>query len=134
MRYNKKGQAFLALVLLIGGIVVTAGIALAFIAISSVNTSYGFQNSESAEALATAGAEDALLQLDRNPSLSNTTGYTITLPAGTATVTITQNSPSSGQIYILSSAAVSNQTRKIGVVVSETATGQTSVVSWGDVP
>lgn len=125
-----RGQAFLALVFLIGGIVVLIGITIAFFTNSFVDTGYGYKAQVLAEAAAASGAEDGLLQLDRNPNFSSS-GYSLAVGSSTATVTITQNSPSSGFITVLSTATVSSRTRKINVVLSLNATtGQTSIVSW----
>lgn len=136
----KKGQAFLALVFFIGGIVSVASLLIAFLAASSIDTGYGAAASANAEAAATAGAEDGLLQLNRDASFptgsSMSDPYTVTPSgsAGTATVTITQNSPSSGLITILSSVTVLGHTKKIDVVVSENSSnGQINVISWTEV-
>lgn len=130
----RDGQTFLALTFFIGGILAVAGILIAFLTLSYVNTGYGVAAAATAEAAATAGAEDGLLQLDRNAAFSNTSGYSVVASSTTATVTVTQNSPSSGLVTILSAATVSGHTKKINVVVAESAaTGQVSVVSWADV-
>jgi uncharacterized protein (UPF0333 family) len=130
----KKGQVFLTLTFFIGGILAIAGILIAFFALSSVDTGYGVAAAYKAEAAATAGAEDGLLQLDRNAAYSNTSGYSVSSASSTtATVQVIQNTPASGLVTIFSSATVSGHTKKINVVVSENAaTGQTSVVSWAD--
>jgi hypothetical protein len=132
--YN-KGQAFLAMTFFIGGILVVAGILIAFITISYVDTGYGVAASARAEEAATAGAEDGLLQLDRNAAFSNTTGYSVSSASSTmATVTVTQNSPSTGLVTILSAATVSGHAKKVSIVVSLNAsTGQVSVVSWTNI-
>lgn len=131
----QKGQAFLALTFFIGGIVMIAGILIAFFALSSVDAGYGVAASFKAEAAATAGAEDGLLQLDRNAAFSSG-GYTVSAASSTtATVTVTPGTPSAGLVTILSVATVSNRTKKVSVVVSENATtGLVSIVSWADVP
>lgn len=135
--FSKKGQAFLALTFFIGGILVVAGILIAFITISYVDTGYGIAASAKAEEAATAGAEDALLQLDRNAAFSTAVSgpYTVSSASSTtATVTVTQGSPSAGLVTILSVATVSAHAKKISVVVSENAsTGQVGVVSWTDI-
>ena len=132
-----KGQSFLALVFFIGGILSISAILIASLALSNVDTGYGIAASFRAEAVATAGAEDGLLQIDRQGSYFSAAapGYTVALGSSTAaTVTVTQNSPASGFATILSAATVSGHTRKISVVVSENpSTGQTNVVSWADV-
>ncbi len=131
-----KGQTFLALVFFIGGLVAVAGLLIAFFAASSLDTGYGVAAAFSAESAATAGAEDGLLQLDRNSVFSNPSpGYTVSgTSSATATVTITQSSPSAGLATILSTATVSGHTKKINVVVSENATtGQINIVSWTEI-
>ena len=125
----------MALVIFIGGIVAVGGLLIAFFAASSVDTGYGVAAEFNAEAAATAGVEDGLLQLDRNAQFSNTSGYSVSAGSSTtATVTVTQNTPSTGLATILSVATVSGHTKKIDVVVSENAsTEQVSVVSWTEV-
>jgi len=130
-----KGQAFLALMLFIGGLILATGIALAYITISSVNAGYGFQASQNAEAVAIAGVEDALLQIDRNNTFSYASpGYALSLPAGTATVIVQQSMPSANFVTITSSGVVSGRHRTIQVVLSENSvTGQTTLTKWQDV-
>ena len=134
MNRMNRGQTFLALVFLIGGIVLLIGFTLAFLANSFIDTGYGYQASVQAEAVAISGVEDALLQLDRVSSSSLPGSYTIPVGSNTATVTVTQNVPSAGLITLLSAATVSSHTRKVNVVAAiNAATNQVSVVSWQDV-
>ncbi|MGD1003598.1 MAG: hypothetical protein ABR884_03445 [Minisyncoccia bacterium] len=132
---SNEGQSFLALVIFIGGIVAVAGLLIAFFAVSLVDTGYGVAAAYSAESTATAGAEDGLLQLDRNAQFSNPSGYSVAAGTSTtATVAVTQNSPSSGFATILSAATVSSHTKKIQIVVSVNGTtGAVNIVSWTDV-
>lgn len=131
---SRRGQSLLALVMLIGGIILAAGTALALVTASFVGSGYGYQASEQAEGVATAGAEDALLQLARNNQFSNTGGYSFAVGSSTATVTVTQNSPSSGFVTVVSATTISLHIRKIQVILSENpTTGQTTVVSWNEV-
>lgn len=139
MSYNEKvnssskGQSFLALVFLIGGIVAVVGVTIAFFASSFVDSGFGYQASATAEAAATSGAEDALLQLDRNATFSSS-GYSLAVGSTTATVSVTQSDPSSNFVTVSSTATVSNHTKKIAVVLSENAaTSQFTVVSWEEV-
>jgi uncharacterized protein (UPF0333 family) len=132
LRHN-KGQAFLALVFLIGAIVIIVGVLIAFFANSSVDTGYGLSAAASAEAAATSGAQDAMLQLNRNATFASS-GYTLPVGSSSATVTVTQGSPSTGYVTILSVASVSNHVKKIQVVLYENAsTTQMTTVSWADV-
>jgi hypothetical protein len=128
-----KGQAFLSLIFLIGAIVALAGITLAFFANSFVDTGYGYQASTQAEAIATSGAEDGLLQLNRYGSTAPAS-YTLPVGSSTATVTITQGSPSAGYATILSIATITSHTKKIDVVATVNAsTSKVSVVSWTEI-
>ena len=129
---SQKGQVFLAFVFFIGGIIAVVGLLIAFFAMSSSDTSYGISASFTAESVATAGAEDALLKLDRNGAFSST-GYTVSSGSSTAAVVVT-NPSSANQATILSTAVVSSHTKKIQVIVSEDAfTGQVSIISWTEI-
>ncbi len=139
-----RGQAFLSLVLLMGGAMLLIGVTLTFIAVSFIDMGYGYQAVVQAESIANSGAEDALLQLDRNIAFGNTGGYTYVLPVGssTANVTVTQNNtgfasnPGVGlTATILSSASVANRTRNVTVIVALNATtSQVTVMSWQVTP
>ncbi len=127
---NRKGQATFSFIFLVGGIVVAIGATLAFLALTLINSSFGFRAGERAAAVASAGAEDALIQLIRNKAFA-TGGYAVPVDAATATVIVTQNSPLSSQATIESSAIVSSYQRKIRVVARVNAvTGEVSVLSW----
>lgn len=135
---NHNGQVFLALIFFIGGIVAIVGLLIAFFAASSADTGYGVSSAASAESAATAGVEDALLQLNRNGKFPqySTIGnpYTVSSSSTTARVTVTQNAPVAGQVTILSVSTVSAHTKKIQVIVSEDATtGQVNIVSWAEI-
>lgn len=141
-RYNngmgyrfRRGQSFLALVIFIGSVISLVGILIAFLANSFIDTGYGLADSVSAETTAISGAQDALLQLDRNSTFSYASpGYAVTAGSSTAMVTVEQGVPSAGYVTIISRATVVEHTRTVDVVVSENAsTMRTSVVSWQDV-
>ena len=128
--HSLRGQAALSLVFLIGGIAILVSITLVFLVTSFIGVSFGFQASERASAVATAGAEDGLIQLARNKGFSDTTGYSVPLGSDSATVTVTQNSPSAGQATVLSTATVSGNRRRIRLVASVDAlTGEVRVLS-----
>jgi len=123
----------LSTVLIIGGIMIVIGTGVAVLAATLVDSGYGMQASEKAESIATAGANDAFLRLVRTSSFSSG-GYTVTMPEGSATVSVTQNSPSTGEVTVLSSATVSSRSRKISAVFAvSTSTGQVSLVLWQNV-
>lgn len=127
----RQGQGLLTVTLLIGLIVSAIGVTLAFLAGSLANQGYAYKASAQAEAAATSGASDALLQLNRNASFLSTGGYSFAVGSSTATVTVTANSPPNGLVTILSVSTVSGFTKKVQVVVSVNATtSAVSVVSW----
>ena len=131
-----RGQAALSLIFLIGGIALLVAITLSLVAINFLNSTFAFQSANRAMAFATSGAEDALVQLNRNSSFASPGGYTV--PAGCevgtancATVLVTQNSPGANQATIMSTATSFASQRKIQVVVSiDPNTGQLNMVSW----
>ncbi len=129
----RRGQAFLALVFLLGGIVVLIGATLAFFANSFIDIGYGYQASNQAEMLANSGAQDGLLHIDRG-DLTYPASYNLAVGSSTASVTISKDSPSSGYYTVLSTATVSSRTRKVNVVVAySTTTNQTTITSWQDI-
>lgn len=136
-RYSARsttGQAALATVFIIGSMVVLMSATIAFFAASFVNSAYGFQAAERAQAVAYAGAFDALMQLDRNKDFSTSLPpyyYTMSIGSDSATVVVTQNIPNSNEVTITSSATVSFRQRKVVVVASRNSTtSQIFVVSW----
>lgn len=125
----------MALTFFIGGLLAVAGILIAFLALSSVDSGYGAAAGFRAEASATAGAEDGILQFERNGgNFSSSTYSIVTGTSTTALVSISQNTPSVGFDTILSATTISGHTKKIQVVISQNvSTGQVNVVSWADV-
>jgi len=115
---KNNGQAALATMLVIGGLISLIALTLVVIISSYISSSYGFQYSQRALAVANAGADDALIQLTRNKSFENQTGYTVNVSKDTATVQVIQNSPQSGQATIISIANVLNYKSRVRVIVS----------------
>ena len=129
-RKKFSGQAFLSTVLIIGGIMIIIGATVAVLAATFVDSGYGLQASNKAESVATAGANDAYLRLVRN-SLFSSGGYTVTVPEGVATVSVS-SSPNAASV--LSAATVSGRTRKISALFAiSSSTGQVMLVLWQDV-
>lgn len=130
---NAAGQAFLSTILIIAGIMIVIAAAVAVLAATFIDSGYGVQASDKAESIATAGVNDAYLRLVRNSVLA-TTSYQVTMPEGIATVSVTQNSPTTSQVTVLSIATIGGRTRKINAVFGvTTSTGQITSVSWQDV-
>ncbi len=129
-RSSRRGQVALAMTFVIGGLIVFAGLLMAFLVLSFLNSVTGFQMANRASALASAGIYDALLRFDRDKDLTSTS-YSIPLDAYAIDVTITQNSPVANQATILSSASVMGYLRRIQAIVSiVSSTGQIDLLSW----
>jgi uncharacterized protein (UPF0333 family) len=128
--FLRKGQTALSFVFVLGVTLVLIGITLAILTISFLNSTTGFQASQRALAASASGVDDALLQLVRNRSFSDTTGYTVVVGSDSAVVTVTQNSPVVGQATIISTARASIYERKIRVIASvQPITGEVKIIS-----
>lgn len=139
-RTSTAGQATLALVFLVGGIAITVGVSLAFLVISFTNSAFSYQAANRALAIASAGANDALLQLARNGNFRTASfpggGYCVDsgdagtfCDAGSALVQVA-NGAAAGTVVVTSRASVSNTIRKIEVVAAMGSSTQVSVLSW----
>ncbi|MCR4328140.1 MAG: hypothetical protein NUV53_01345 [Patescibacteria group bacterium] len=125
----QKGQAALAFVFLVGSIVILVGVTIGFLASSFVNSSFGFSASQRALATANAGANDAYIRVLRNKDFSDVVGYSLPLGENSATVTVTQDSPSVGVVTVLSIATVSFHTRKVQMTLSvSSSTGSVELI------
>ena len=131
---HARGQSFLATVLVIGAIIATVGVTLLFLANAFLGIGYGYRASVSSSAVAVSGAEDALLKLDRDPGMSNTS-YNISVGGQTAAVTITAGSPSSGEDTVVSTATVLGSRSAVTVVVGvNLETDKVWIISWQATP
>jgi hypothetical protein len=130
---NRKGQMFVGMVLLIGAIIAVVGFLVLFLSGSLVNTSYGVKAEAVAQAAATAGAEDAMLQLDRNSFSSFPVTYTLPVGSTTATVNVNTNTPSAGFITVTSTATFSNHVKVLRAVFSVDSNTQVNLVSWQNI-
>lgn len=127
--HGRGGQTLLTLVSLIGGIILVTGTIFVVLSLSLSATAYGARASASAEAVAEGGIEDAMLQLVRNSQFSST-GYTVPLGSSTATVVVTQASPSAGYITVTSLGSVGFNDRQLTAVFSLNAsTTQVNLIS-----
>ncbi len=128
---TRKGQSALSMIILISAIVVFSGISMALLALSILNSTYGFRAGTQATEVAAAGIRDALLQLDRNKDFA-TSSYSLSVDSYTATINVGQQTSTVHQrVHVTSTATVSNYTRRIHAVVSiSSSTGQFSPLSW----
>lgn len=129
--FRRQGQTALSLTFLIGTIILFAGVAIALVVMSFLNATYGYQAATRAYAAASGGVQDGLLQLIRNKTFSSPGGYSVPLNSYSASVTVNQNTPITGQVTIVSAATVSNYTRRIQAIASvSTSTGQVDLLLW----
>lgn len=131
---HRRGQAFLSVVLLIGAIVLVVGTTIAFITVTFIDSSYGTQASQQAEAAAGGGVNDAYLNLVRYGMAWCPTAYAIPVGSVSVSVTCSPNTPNADLATVLSTATVQYRTRKIRVAFSiDPVTGQVAQVSWNEV-
>ena len=120
---NKSGQAALATIILIGGLISLIALLLIIIISANISSVYALQANQKALAVANAGAEDALIQLIRNKNFSG--NYSFYVGEDLASVTVT-NSGSSATID--SVATVLNYKRRVKVLVSLDENGEVRII------
>jgi len=133
----KRGQAALVLVLVVGSIVLIAGLTLLFLVISLTNSIFGLRAANRALGVANAGVEDMMLRVVRDTGF-NACASTCTILIGNdnAKVIVVNNYLSGGidsTIVIESEGAVLTAKRKVRTVLSVDSTGRVTVVSRGQV-
>ena len=124
----KKGQAALGMIFLIGGVVVLVATTLAFLSFTFLNSTYGFQSSQVALSAASGGIEDAIIKLNRNKDFA-TSSYNLTIGSTTATISVSQNSPVSGQTTINSQATSGFYQKKLRAIVQVASSGEVFILS-----
>lgn len=124
-RTNESGQTLIALLIFML-VALTVTLAAIAIAITNIKSNSSFTNGEFALQNAQSGAENALILLERNPSYS---GSTMTLPNGTATITVS----GSGTLSIVSVGAIGNFRRTVTVTATDTS-DVINVTNWSETP
>ena len=129
----RNGQAALSTIFLIGGVILLFAVTLAVIAISFANSSIGFQASNRAQAIAMAGIRVTESQLLTDKGYSDVgscvPAASLPCPAGSAKVTVTQNSPTTGKVTVLSDATVNRRRRLIQAIYVVSTTTEVIPVS-----
>ncbi len=108
-RKTKSGQALVLLLVFVATVTIVTAAAVTITIINSQTTSK-FASGEETLQVAEAGAEYAIVRLFQNP---NYAGETLTVGAGSATITVT---PGASPKTILSIGQVGNFIRKVQVV------------------
>ncbi|MBS3903324.1 MAG: hypothetical protein KGZ30_03050 [Anaplasmataceae bacterium] len=126
---NTKGQAALATVFLIGGVIVLFALTLAFLALRITATTFSAESSSKALAAATAGAEDAVIKVIRNPGYQEE--YSFAVNANTTTTVSVVKDGLTNQTIVIASSTVGSSKRSVQVVIGvSSSTGRVDVISW----
>lgn len=103
-------------------VIASAAMAMSIATLQSVSV---YTQGNEALSIAQSGAENALIRLLRDPTYTN---ETLTVGAGTATITVTGTTPQTITVI----GAVGTKKRKIQLTVTRTS-GILSVTSWAEV-
>ncbi len=125
MKQREDGQTLIALLIFIL-VAMTITIAATAVAIINIQANNSFTTGEQALAAANSGIEDAVIQLERNPSYS---GGTMPIANGTATITVS----GTGTQTIVSIGSVGHFQRTVTATASTTANIVT-VTNWSETP
>ncbi len=123
-RYN-SGQTIIALLIFMM-LAIALTLSATAVVIINIQGDTSFRNGETALQDAQTGAENALLQLERNNSYS---GETMTLAQGTATITVSGTTTKT----IISKGTSGNFVRTITVTATITNT-VLALTSWSETP
>jgi len=136
MMENQRAAITTSMMLLVGGLIVELGIALAVISYFLVQGSFGLKMSQEALLIARSGAQDAVLRIIRDKTFNPSPNpYTLALGSGSAQVTVCRDScAGTGTFEIDSLASVFTKRRQIRIIVSVDAnTGQVKIQSEKEV-
>lgn len=106
----------LPLVLVVGTVMIEFGIALSFVIYMANLSSYGNRLSNEAFLAARSGVNDAILRIIRDKNFSST-GYSLTIGRGTATIVVESGQPSTNQDRITSTGTVLIRQKKLQAIV-----------------
>ncbi|TRZ64709.1 MAG: hypothetical protein D4Q79_00965 [Spirochaetia bacterium] len=132
MAKNQKAAVTLSMTLLVGGLIVELGIALAFISYYLAQGGFGLKLSEEAMAAARSGAQDAIMRIVRDANFNPSPNpYTLAIGNSSAQITICKDTcAGTGKTQIDSLGSVLNKRRQIRVIVSiDSQTGKTELES-----
>lgn len=124
-RSNNSGQTVVALLIFMM-LAITLTLAATIVVIVNTQSDTSYQQGEQALGNAQTGVENALLRLERD---STYTGETMSLPSGTATITISGTSP----ITIVSVGHDGRLARTV-TVTATTSSGVITLTSWSETP
>jgi len=125
---DRRGVALLPVILVLFGLVMVVGVAIAGISVSENTISSTKDASDEALAIAESGIQDALMRLARDKDFTSA-GYNLSVSGGTATIIV----PSGSSKDITSTGALNNKSRKIQLTVNADANGKITQTGWTEV-
>ena len=125
---DRRGVALLPVILVLFGLVMVVGVAIAGISVSENTISSTKDASDEALAIAESGIQDALMKLARDKDFTSA-GYNLSVSGGTATIIV----PSGSSKDITSSGTLNSKTRKIQLTVNADANGKITQTGWTEV-
>jgi hypothetical protein len=134
---GSSGFASLPVVLLLGGLIIEASIAGAFILYYVNSGVYATKLANQASLVARSGIEDAIFRTLMNPECGGTavsscagTGseYTFTLNGSTARVTIVKDTPTVGQTTITSIGQAQKKQHRISSIITTSSTAPLTTI------
>lgn len=135
---SQSGFASLPIVLLLGGLIIEAAIAGAFVLYYVNGGVYATKLASQASLVARAGIDDAILRVMMNPECGGTavascpgTGepYSLTLNGSTASITILKDTPAGGQTEITSVGNAGGKQHRIVAIVNTSSTAPLTTIS-----
>lgn len=129
---QRQGVVFLALVLVIGGVLVAVATALAVLTFSNVNSNQSTRFSAEALAVAKAGALDGLMRVVYDKNFQSQ-GYNLPVGARTARIIVAKDISATGETEVCSTATVLQRTVTLHSVLSvDVGTGLVNLVSTAE--
>lgn len=133
---NQKAAVTLSMTLLVGGLIVELGIALAFISYYLMQGGFGLKLSEEALAAARSGIEDATIRIVRDGNFNPSPNpYSITIGNGLAQITVCKDiCAGTGKFQVDSLGSVLTKRRQVRAIVSvDSQTGEVKMESEREV-
>ncbi|MFA5099045.1 MAG: hypothetical protein WC461_02405 [Candidatus Paceibacterota bacterium] len=136
MANKQKAAVTLSMTLLIGGLIVELGIALAFVSYYFMQGGFGLKISGEALTAARSGVEDATINIIRDSNFNPSPNpYTITIGNGTAQITVCKDTcAGAGKFQVDSLGSVLTKRRQIRAIISvDSQTGEVKLESEKEV-
>ncbi len=129
---SQKAAVTLSMTILVGGLIVELGIALAFVSYYLMQGGFGLKLSEEAMAAARSGAQDAIMRIVRDANFNPSPNpYTLTIGNGSAQVTVCKDTcAGTGKFQVDSLGSVLTKRRQIrAIIVVDSLTGKAELES-----